>query len=124
LYWTEVLALNSVSPFSVAPYLIASRIYTANGIRIRLAEMVTEMHFLEQVCMIFFLVVNSIGVQSTPKRGERPTAFSTAVNTLGDLIQAARGAKLAQAWDNKETETEQPAKSLAELLAESAQDSA
>ena len=70
------------------------------------------------------LVVNSIGVQSTPKRGERPTAFSTAVNTLGDAIQAARGAKLAQAWDNKETETEQPAKSLAELLAESAQDSA
>jgi len=69
------------------------------------------------------LVVNSIGVQSTPKRGERTTAFSQAVDTLGNAIQAARGAKLARARDNKETGTEQRAKSLAELLTESAQDS-
>jgi hypothetical protein len=69
------------------------------------------------------LVVNSVGAQSTPKRTERTTAFSEATNFLGDAIQAARGAKLARVRDNKETETEQPAKSLAELLAESAQDS-
>jgi hypothetical protein len=61
------------------------------------------------------LVVNSIG--------ERSTAFSTAVDMLGDAIKTARGAKLARARDNKEIETEQPAKSLAELLAESAQNS-
>ena len=68
--------------------------------------------------------VNSIGVQSTPKRGERTTAFSKAVDTLGNAIQAARGEKLARARNNKETDTEKPeAKSLAELLAESAQDS-
>ena len=70
------------------------------------------------------LAVNSIGVQSTPKRGERTTAFSKAVDTLGNAIQAARGEKLARARNNKETDTEKPeAKSLAELLAESAQDS-
>jgi hypothetical protein len=70
------------------------------------------------------LVVNSVGVQSTPKRGERSTAFSTAADALGDAIKAAREAKLARVRDDKETDIEQPkaAKSLAELLAESAQD--
>ena len=70
------------------------------------------------------LVVNSVGVQSTPKRGERSTAFSTAADALGDAIKAAREAKLARVRDDKETDIEQPkaAKSLAELLAESAQE--
>jgi hypothetical protein len=67
------------------------------------------------------VVSNSIGVQSTPKRNERSTAFSTAVDTLGNAIQAARGAKLARAQNNKETDAERSTKSLAELLAESAQ---
>jgi hypothetical protein len=58
--------------------------------------------------------------QKTPVR---PTAFSEATDFLGDAIKAAREAKLARVRDNKETETEQPAKSLAELLTESAQDS-
>ncbi len=62
------------------------------------------------------VVSNSIGVQSRPKRNERSTAFPEAVDTLGDAIQAARGAKL-------DAEKPEAAKSLAELLAESAQDS-
>jgi hypothetical protein len=53
----------------------------------------------------------------------RPTAFSEATDFLGDAIKTAREAKLAQARDNKQADTEQPTKSLAELLAESAQDS-
>jgi hypothetical protein len=69
--------------------------------------------------------VNSIGVQSTAKRTVRPTAFSEATDFLGEAIKTAREAKLARARDNKETNAEKPeaAKSLAELLAESAQDS-
>jgi hypothetical protein len=72
------------------------------------------------------IVVNSIGTMVQPKRSERPTAFSTAVDTLGNAIKAAREAKLARVRNNKETNAEKPeaAKSLAELLAESAQDSA
>ncbi len=69
------------------------------------------------------VAVNSVGTMVQPKRGERSTAFSTAVDTLGDAIQAARGAKLARTGNKKEAGTEQPAKSLAELLAESAQES-
>ena len=69
------------------------------------------------------LVVNSVGVMSQPKRGERSTAFSEAVDTLGEAIQAARATKQAKVQDTKKTEATQPAKSLAELLAESAQDS-
>jgi hypothetical protein len=66
--------------------------------------------------------INSIGVHSTAKRTERSTAFSTAVDFLGDAIKAAREAKLARARDNKETETEKSeAKSLIDLLRESAQ---
>jgi len=62
---------------------------------------------------------------SKPKRTERPTAFSEATDFFGDAIKAAREAKLAQARDKKESESEKPQtpKSLAELLAESAQDS-
>jgi hypothetical protein len=69
------------------------------------------------------LVVNSVGVQSTPKRTERPTAFSEATDFLGEAIKAARDAKLARTRDNKGTDTEKPeSKTLAELLVE-AQDS-
>ena len=52
------------------------------------------------------------------KRNERTTAFSQAVNTLGNAIQAARQAKAQKLSENKQTETEQPApaKSLADLL--------
>ena len=66
--------------------------------------------------------VNSIGVMSHPKR-ERTTAFDQAVNLVADKIQAARATKQAKIQDTKKTEIEQPAKSLAELLTESAQDS-
>jgi hypothetical protein len=69
------------------------------------------------------LVIKSVGSMIQPKRTVRPTAFSEATDFLGDAIKAAREAKLARVRDNKETETEQPAKSLAELLTESAQDS-
>ena len=69
------------------------------------------------------LVVNSVGSMIQPKRTVRPTAFSEATDFLGDAIKTAREAKLARTRSNKEAETEQPAKSLAELLAESAQDS-
>jgi hypothetical protein len=68
------------------------------------------------------LVVNSVGVQSVPKRSERTTAFSESVDFLGDAIQAARAAKQVDRKENKATGTEQP-KSLAELLVE-VQDSA
>jgi hypothetical protein len=68
------------------------------------------------------LVVNSVGVQSVPKRSERTTAFSQAVDALGDAIQKARAPKPIDRKGNRPTEdTEQP-KSLAELLVE-AQDS-
>ena len=60
------------------------------------------------------VAVNSIGSMSVPRRTERPTAFSKAVDTLGDAIKAARGAKQP---------VKPEAKTLAELLAESAQDS-
>jgi hypothetical protein len=64
--------------------------------------------------------VNSIGVQSTPKRTARPTAFSEAADFLGDAIKAARETKLVRARDNKGTDAEKPeaAKSLAQLLVE------
>ncbi len=68
------------------------------------------------------LVVNSIGSMVQPKRGERSIVFSTAVDMLGDAIQAARDANLARAL-SKETDAEKPeAKSLAQLLVQ-AQDS-
>jgi hypothetical protein len=66
------------------------------------------------------LVINSIGSMVQPKRGERSTAFSTAVDALGNAIQAARGAKLARARDNNTEKAE--AKTLAQLLTELAQD--
>ena len=53
IYRTPVLALNSVTPFSVAPYLIAGRSYNVRGILIGLADMVAEMHILEQVRVKF-----------------------------------------------------------------------
>jgi hypothetical protein len=68
------------------------------------------------------LVVNSVGSMIQPKRTERPTAFSEATDFLGNAIKAAREAKLAQARDKKETDSEKPAKTLAQLLVK-AQDS-
>jgi hypothetical protein len=67
------------------------------------------------------LVVNSIGVQSTPKRTERSTAFDQAVNLVADKIQAARATKQADRKESNSTAKEQP-KTLAQLLVE-AQDS-
>ena len=71
------------------------------------------------------LVVNSVEQMVQPKRDTRKYAFDEAANLLGDAIKTAREAKLTRARVNKDTDTEQPeaAKSLAELLAESAQDS-
>ena len=54
---------------------------------------------------------------------EKATEFSIAVDFIADKLKAAREAKQAKVQDTKKTETAQPAKSLAELLAESAQDS-
>jgi hypothetical protein len=68
------------------------------------------------------LVVNSVGVMSTPKRTARPTDLAQATDFIGDAIKTAREAKLAQTRDKKEAGAEQPAKSLAELLSQSAQD--
>ncbi|MGA8478955.1 MAG: hypothetical protein WB696_13440, partial [Chthoniobacterales bacterium] len=62
--------------------------------------------------------LNSVGVMFQPKR-ERSTAFDQAVNLVADKIKAARGAKLARARNSKEKP--EPQKTLAELLAESAQ---
>ena len=62
------------------------------------------------------LVVNSVGVMSTPKRTARPTAFSEAVDTLGDAIKTARDAKQAKL---EAAVTDKPeAKTLAQLLVE------
>jgi hypothetical protein len=72
------------------------------------------------------LVVNSVGQHSLSKRPTiRQTQFDAAVDLVGDAIQAARDAKLGRTRDHKETDTEQGKadKSLAELLAKSAQDS-
>ncbi len=71
------------------------------------------------------LVVNSVGVQSVPKRQERTTVFSEATNFLGDAIQKARAAKQAEVANasKKEVAADLPTKTLAELLVE-AQDSA
>jgi hypothetical protein len=63
------------------------------------------------------LAVNSVGTMVTPKKAERTTAFTAAVDYLGDAIQAARGAKQAKKADKPEAQ-----KSLAELLSESAQE--
>ena len=42
------------------------------------------------------LSVNSISIQSTPKRTERTTAFSEATDSLGEQIKAARDRKAAE----------------------------
>jgi hypothetical protein len=61
------------------------------------------------------LVVNSIGVHSTHKRTVHPSEFSKDAEFLGNALKAAR--------DTKQPETPEAVKTLAELLAESAQDS-
>src|SRR5215469_5797634 len=52
---TSVLPLNSdrTTPLSGRPHLSASRSYTVRRILIGRDEMVAEMHFLEQVCIMF-----------------------------------------------------------------------
>jgi predicted HAD superfamily Cof-like phosphohydrolase len=65
------------------------------------------------------VAVNSIGSMVTAKSGARKTQFSEAVDTLGNALQAARVAKQTE---RKDTEQPEAAKSLAELLAESAQE--
>jgi hypothetical protein len=64
------------------------------------------------------LVVNSVGVMSTPKRTARPRELAEATDVIGNAIKTAREAKLARARDNKENP--KAAKSLAELLTETA----
>jgi hypothetical protein len=64
------------------------------------------------------LVVNSIGSMSgTPKHTARPADFAQAADVIGSAIKTARDVKKANLRDGK---TEQPAKSLAELLTETA----
>jgi hypothetical protein len=62
------------------------------------------------------LVVNAVGVMATKRTPVRQTQFEQAANLLGDAIKTARERKVADA-------VKPEAKSLAELLAESAQDS-
>jgi hypothetical protein len=69
------------------------------------------------------LVVNSIGVMSTPKRAARPSELAEAADVIGSALKTAREAKQANLRDGKKAGTEQSAKSLAELLTE-AQDEA
>jgi hypothetical protein len=64
------------------------------------------------------LVVNSVGVMSTPKRTARPSELAEATDVIGSAIKAAREAKQAQSRSKKETGTEQTAKNLAQLLTE------
>jgi hypothetical protein len=66
------------------------------------------------------LVVNSVGVMSTPKRAARPSELAEATDVIGNAMKAARDAKQATLRDSKKTGTEQTAKSLAELLTETA----
>jgi hypothetical protein len=47
---TEFLALQSRTPFPVAPRLITSRSYHVRGILIALVEMVAKLNLLEHVC--------------------------------------------------------------------------
>jgi hypothetical protein len=64
------------------------------------------------------LVVNSVGSMVTEKKAVRKTAFTEAIDFMADKLKTAREAKLTRARDNKEKP--EAAKSLAELLAESA----
>jgi hypothetical protein len=66
------------------------------------------------------LVVNSVASMVTPKRRERTTAFTAAVDYLGDAIQAARHTKQSET-KSKKADKPEAQKSLAELLSESAQ---
>jgi hypothetical protein len=66
------------------------------------------------------LVVNSVGVMSTPKRTARPSELAEATNFIDGAIKTAREAKQANLRDSKKAGSEQPAKSLAELLPETA----
>lgn len=62
------------------------------------------------------LAVNSVGAMFTPKRGERPTAFDAAVNTVADAIAKVRASKQTEAKKTEKTEQPEAQKSLAELL--------
>jgi len=69
--------------------------------------------------------LKGVKVKHTKRQGDgRETAFDKAANLLGDAIQKARAEKLETIATNRETDTEKPeAKTLAQLLTESAQDS-
>src|SRR5207244_68129 len=69
------------------------------------------------------IVVNSIGTMVQPKRDTRKKyAFDEAIDLVANGFKAAREARANRVQENPETDTEKPTKSLAELLAESAQD--
>jgi hypothetical protein len=53
LYRTSALALNSHTPFSGRPHLIASGTDNVRGIRIELYDMIAEMNLLEPFCIKF-----------------------------------------------------------------------
>ncbi len=69
------------------------------------------------------LVVNSVGSMVTAKPTVRVTQFDAAVNLVGDAIKTAKARNQAATAAKKADKPEQP-KTLAELLSESAQDSA
>ena len=70
------------------------------------------------------LVVNSVGVQSAPKRQERTTAFEKAVNSLAGTIGKRLAAKAAETKvKTAEPATAEAVPTLAELLSGAAQDS-
>ena len=53
LYRSATLDLISQTPFSGFPYGIAVRAYIVRGILIECGDLVAEMHFLEEVCIMF-----------------------------------------------------------------------
>jgi len=70
------------------------------------------------------LVVNSIGQMVQPKRATRKYAFDEAIDLVANGFKAAREARADRVRENRETDKErQEAKTLAQLLTESAQDS-
>ena len=71
------------------------------------------------------LVVNSVGSMIQPKRDTRKKyAFDEAIDLVANGFKAAREAKQAKLQKNEHTQLEHPeAKTLAQLLTESAQDS-
>ena len=71
------------------------------------------------------LVVNSIGQMNQPKRDTRKKySFDEAIDLVANGFKSAREAKRAKLEKNEQSKLEKPeAKTLAQLLTESAQDS-